>query len=75
VRGANVHYLDVLITRDKVNFIESTLLLPAETLPEGLGWTHELKLDGYRAIGIKTGGQVRLRSRITIRISTEGIRG
>jgi bifunctional non-homologous end joining protein LigD len=39
------------------------LLLPAETLPEGLGWTYELKLDGYRALAIKTGGQVRFRSR------------
>ena len=39
------------------------LLLPAETLPEGSGWIYELKLDGYRALGIKTGGTVRLRSR------------
>jgi bifunctional non-homologous end joining protein LigD len=39
------------------------LLLPAETLPEGAGWTYELKLDGFRAIGIKTGGEVRFRSR------------
>ncbi len=39
------------------------LLLPSETLPEGPGWTHELKLDGYRAIGIKIRGEVRLRSR------------
>jgi ATP-dependent DNA ligase len=39
------------------------LLLPAQTLPEGLDWSYELKLDGYRALGIKTGGLVRLRSR------------
>jgi DNA ligase D-like protein (predicted ligase) len=39
------------------------LLLAAETLPEGPGWTYELKLDGYRALGIKTAGTVRLRSR------------
>lgn len=39
------------------------LLRPAETLPEGPGWTYELKLDGYRALGIKSGGTVRLRSR------------
>jgi hypothetical protein len=44
-------------------FIEPMLLLPAERLPEGLGWAYELKLDGYRALGIKTGGEVRLRSR------------
>jgi len=39
------------------------LLLPAEALPEGPAWTYEIKLDGYRALGIKTGGEVRLRSR------------
>jgi len=39
------------------------LLLPADTLPAGPIWTYELKLDGYRALGIKTGGMVRLRSR------------
>ena len=39
------------------------LRLAVETLPEGPGWTYELKLDGYRALGIKTGGEVRLRSR------------
>jgi ATP-dependent DNA ligase len=44
-------------------FIEPMLLLAAETLPEGAGWTHELKLDGYRALGIKAGHEVRLRSR------------
>ncbi|MGA3202777.1 MAG: hypothetical protein ABSF12_09810 [Bryobacteraceae bacterium] len=27
------------------------------------GWAYELKLDGYRAIGVKAGGTVRLRSR------------
>ena len=32
-------------------------------LPEGAGWAYELKLDGFRALGIKTGGEVRLRSR------------
>jgi ATP-dependent DNA ligase len=44
-------------------FIEPMLLLAAETLPEGANWAYELKLDGYRALAIKTGGKVRLRSR------------
>jgi ATP-dependent DNA ligase len=44
-------------------FIEPMLLLPVETLPEGPEWGYELKLDGYRAAGIKTDGHVRLRSR------------
>jgi bifunctional non-homologous end joining protein LigD len=32
-------------------------------LPEGSRWSYELKLDGYRAMAIKTGGKVQLRSR------------
>ena len=39
------------------------LLLAVETLPDGPGWAYELKLDGYRAQAVKTGGTVRLRSR------------
>jgi bifunctional non-homologous end joining protein LigD len=47
----------------KAKFIEPMLLLPSETLPEWGGWTYELKLDGYRASGIKSAGAARLRSR------------
>ena len=39
------------------------LLLPSETLPEGREWLYELKLDGYRALAIKSGGKIQLRSR------------
>jgi DNA ligase D-like protein (predicted ligase) len=39
------------------------LLLRSETLPEGPEWLFELKLDGYRALAIKTGRKVQLRSR------------
>ena len=39
------------------------LLHRAEKLPEGGSWVYELKLDGFRAQGIKTGGLVHLRSR------------
>jgi DNA ligase D-like protein (predicted ligase) len=38
-------------------------LLRTERLPEGPVWLYELKLDGYRALAIKTGGKVHLRSR------------
>ncbi len=47
----------------KARFVEPMLLLRSETLPEGEGWAYELKLDGYRAVGFKTGGKVHLRSR------------
>ena len=39
------------------------LLMRTESLPEGPAWSVELKLDGYRALVIKTGGMVQLRSR------------
>lgn len=39
------------------------LLLKTDSLPEGGGWVHELKVDGYRAIAFKTGGHLHLRSR------------
>ena len=40
------------------------LLLRTERLPEGPDWLYELKLDGYRAMALKRGGRVQLRSRI-----------
>lgn len=47
----------------KARFIEPMLLLRTEKLPEGPDWIHELKFDGYRALAIKTGRSVELRSR------------
>ena len=37
------------------------MLLRSESLPEGTDWLYELKLDGYRALAIKTDGAVQLR--------------
>ena len=39
------------------------LLLSAGKLPQGPDWLYEIKLDGYRALAIKAGGRVQLRSR------------
>ncbi len=47
----------------KAQFFEPMLCETAERPPEGPDWRYELKLDGYRAIGFKTGGQAHLWSR------------
>jgi DNA ligase D-like protein (predicted ligase) len=37
--------------------------LAVASLPEGPSWEYEIKFDGYRALGIKSAGSVRLMSR------------
>lgn len=52
-----------MAVKTKASFIEPMLLLRSERLPEDPNWQIEQKLDGYRALAIKTAGKVQLRSR------------
>lgn len=47
----------------KAAFIQPMLLLRKVKLPEGREWLYEIKLDGYRALAIKSGRKLQLRSR------------
>lgn len=49
--------------RDNPGFVTPMAALAVEALPEGPDWSYELKLDGYRALIIKNGGSIKLRSR------------
>ena len=51
-------------TNIKARFIEPMLLLRTDRLPDDAGrWRYEIKWDGFRAVAVKTGGHVHLRSR------------
>src|SRR5688500_14742808 len=56
-------YLRSPLTRKPPAFVTPMAAQVVKKLPEGDDWMYELKFDGYRALIIKDGQRVELRSR------------
>src|SRR5216684_3327018 len=51
------------LPKRKADFIEPMECALVSKLPEGSDWTYEVKLDGYRAIGVRNSRETILYSR------------
>jgi len=51
------------VTADALPFIEPMAATKVQELPQDDGWLYEVKLDGYRALILKQGDRVQIRSR------------
>lgn len=55
--------LDAEPPNEVAAFVQPQLAHPVASVPEGKGWLHELKYDGYRLIAVRRKGEVKLFTR------------